>query len=157
MLNNSQYNMLLQVKRINIIGVNTLHQPPNNAQQDQQNDRVTRPTYSYNCVKYRSINDQKFNELKQKLTAAGFELDTEQVNCHSTGIANTSRSSCLANGKLLKVSVHCCRFLYSPSKKLVFVPIASAMAGVHRDFPVLASVAQWPDTAFCFSGSSRFC
>ena len=84
--------MLLQVKRINIIGVNTLfHQPPNNAQQDQQNDRVTRPIYLYNCVKYRSINDQKFNELKQKLTAAGFELDTEQVNRHSTGIANTSR------------------------------------------------------------------
>ena len=36
-------------------------------------------------------------------------------------------------------------FLYSPSKKLVFVPIASATAGGHRDCPVLASVAQWPE------------
>ena len=36
-------------------------------------------------------------------------------------------------------------FLYSLSKKLVFVPIASATAGGHRDCPVLASVAQWPE------------
>ena len=35
--------------------------------------------------------------------------------------------------------------MYSPSKKLVFVPIASAMAGGHRDCLVLASVAQWPE------------
>ena len=34
-------------------------------------------------------------------------------------------------------------FLYSPPKKLVFVPVASAMAGGHRDCPVLAFVAQW--------------
>ena len=25
------------------------------------------------------------------------------------------------------------------------MPVASAMAGGHRDFPVLASVAQWPE------------
>ena len=35
-------------------------------------------------------------------------------------------------------------FLYSPPKKLAFVPVASATAGGHRDYPVLASVAQWP-------------
>ena len=51
--------------------------------------------------------------------------------------------SCLAN---------CCKcprivawFLYSPPKKLVFMPVASATAGGHRDCPVLASVAQWPE------------
>ncbi len=36
-------------------------------------------------------------------------------------------------------------FLYSLSEKLVFVPVASATAGGHRDHPVLASNAQWPD------------
>ena len=36
-------------------------------------------------------------------------------------------------------------FLYSPPKKLVFVPVANATAGGHRDRPVLASVAQWPE------------
>ena len=35
--------------------------------------------------------------------------------------------------------------LYSPSKNLVFVPVASAMAGADRDCPVLASIAQWPE------------
>ena len=34
---------------------------------------------------------------------------------------------------------------YSPPKKLVFVPVASATAGGHSDCPVLASVAQWPE------------
>ena len=29
--------------------------------------------------------------------------------------------------------------------KLVFVPIASTTVDAHRDFPVLASVAQWPE------------
>ena len=33
-------------------------------------------------------------------------------------------------------------FLYSLSKKLVFVPVASAMTAVHRDRLVLASNAQ---------------
>ena len=36
-------------------------------------------------------------------------------------------------------------FLYSPSKKLVFVLVASTTDGGHRDCPVLASVAQWPE------------
>ena len=34
------------------------------------------------------------------------------------------------------------------TKKLVFMPIASAMAvtvGAHKNCPVLASVAQWPE------------
>ena len=40
-------------------------------------------------------------------------------------------------------SVHCCLVLYSPSKKLVFVPVPSAMAGVRRDriAKVLVSIA----------------
>ena len=33
--------------------------------------------------------------------------------------------------------------LYSTPKKLVFVPVASAIAGGHRDCPGLASVAHW--------------
>ena len=36
-------------------------------------------------------------------------------------------------------------FLYSPSKKLVFVPIASTTADTHSDCPVLASVTQWSE------------
>ena len=36
-------------------------------------------------------------------------------------------------------------FLYRPSKKLVFMPVASATAGGHRNYPVLVSVAQWPE------------
>ena len=36
-------------------------------------------------------------------------------------------------------------FLYSPPKKLVFVPVASATASAHRDYPVLAPVTQWPE------------
>ena len=37
-------------------------------------------------------------------------------------------------------------FLYSLSKKLVFVPVASTMTVVHRDHLVLASInARWPD------------
>ena len=30
------------------------------------------------------------------------------------------------------------------AKKLVFVPVASATAGGHRDRPILPSVVQWP-------------
>ena len=42
-------------------------------------------------------------------------------------------------------------FLYGLPKKLVFVPIASAMAGGHRDCPVIASVYSMArDTASCF-------
>ena len=54
-------------------------------------------------------------------------------------------SSCLANCNPLRVSVHCSVILYSPLKKLVFVPVVSATAGSHRDYPVLASVVQWPE------------
>ena len=35
--------------------------------------------------------------------------------------------------------------MYSPSKKLVFMPVASATAGGNSDCPVLASVVQWPE------------
>ena len=36
-------------------------------------------------------------------------------------------------------------FLYSPSKKLVFLPVASALTGAHRNCLVLASNAQQPE------------
>ena len=36
-------------------------------------------------------------------------------------------------------------FLYGLSKKLTFVPIASAMTAVHRDCLVLAFCAPWPE------------
>ena len=35
--------------------------------------------------------------------------------------------------------------LYILSEKLVFVPAASVMTAVHRDRPILASNAQWPE------------
>ena len=36
-------------------------------------------------------------------------------------------------------------FLYGLSKKLVFVPVASALTGTHRDHLFLASFAQQPE------------
>ena len=42
-------------------------------------------------------------------------------------------------------------FLYSPPKKLVFVPVASAIAGGHRDCPVLASVVPWQEMQYLVS------
>ena len=65
-------------------------------------------------------------------------------------IVSSRESSGLANCSSLHVSVHChMGFVQSEPKKLVFVPVASATAGGHRDCPVpcspdLASVAQWP-------------
>ena len=46
-------------------------------------------------------------------------------------------------------------FLYSLSKKLVFVPLASVMTAVHRYRLVLASNAQWSEVceASCALGS----
>ena len=58
---------------------------------------------------------------------------------------SSRESSCLAKCSPLRVSVHCRVVFYSPPKELVFVPVASTMAGGHRDCTVLASVAQWPD------------
>ena len=40
-------------------------------------------------------------------------------------------------------SVTC--FLYNLSKKLVFVPVASAMTAARRDHLVLSSNTQWPE------------
>ena len=62
-----------------------------------------------------------------------------------TRTISSHESSFLANCGPLNVSVHCCLGLYSPSKKLMFVSVASAMAGTHRECLVLASVAQWPE------------
>ena len=42
------------------------------------------------------------------------------------------------------VSIVAC-FLYGLSKKLAFVPVASAMSGVHRDCLVLVSYAPRPE------------
>ena len=42
-------------------------------------------------------------------------------------------------------SAHCRLFLYGLSKKLAFVPVASAMTAVHRDRLVLASYAPLPE------------
>ena len=61
-----------------------------------------------------------------------------------TRTTSSRESSSLANCSPLHARVHCRMVLYSPPKKLVFVPVASAMAGGHRDCPVLASVHQWP-------------
>ena len=44
------------------------------------------------------------------------------------------------------VSVHCCLvFCTVCQKKLMFVPVASALTGAHRDCLVLASFAQQPE------------
>ena len=55
-------------------------------------------------------------------------------------------SSCLANCRLLPVSVHCClNFVLSVQEARVFVPIASALTDAHRDCLFLASFAQQPE------------
>ena len=56
-------------------------------------------------------------------------------------------SSCLAICSPLHVSVLCHLFLYGLSKKLAFVPVASAMTAVHRYrlHVVLASCAPSPE------------
>jgi hypothetical protein len=56
---------------------------------------------------------------------------------------SSHESSCLPNCRPLNAV--CCLVLYSPSKKLVFVHVASAMAGAHRDRLVLASNARQPE------------
>ena len=37
------------------------------------------------------------------------------------------------------------RFMYDLSKKLVFLPVASALTGAHRDSPFPASFAEQPE------------
>ena len=43
----------------------------------------------------------------------------------------------------MQVSIVAC-FVYNPSKKLMFVPVASATTAVHRDCLILTSNTQWP-------------
>lgn len=50
--------------------------------------------------------------------------------------------SSLTNYRPLNESIHCCLGLYSLSKKLLFIPAAGALAGVHIDHLLLASNAQ---------------
>ena len=94
------------------------------------------------------------NQLAKKLISSlaispaseGKTAETESTTSVTMTVTIFScESSCLANCRPLHVSVHCCLFLYSLSKKLVFVPVASAMIAVHRDHLVLASNNQWPD------------
>ena len=56
-------------------------------------------------------------------------------------ILSSTESSCLAicSPRTLHVNIHCCLFLCSLSKKLEFVPVASAMSAVHGDHLILAS------------------
>ena len=71
------------------------------------------------------------------------ERNTESTTSMTVIRAVSSpESSCLANCRQLHASDHCCLVLYGLSKKLVFVPVASAMTGAHRDRLVLASIAQ---------------
>ena len=56
-----------------------------------------------------------------------------------TRVVSSHESSCLAK----HVSVHCC--LYGLSKKLVFVSVASAMTGAHRECLFLSSFPQQPE------------
>ena len=54
-------------------------------------------------------------------------------------IISSLKSSCLAICSSLHASVHCrLFFLYGLSKKLAFVPVASAITAIHRDcqFPM---------------------
>ena len=90
-----------------------------------------------------------------------FEHIAKSINCQETRYLarHLSRRTCEGKGKPSKsttsvmitrtISFHESSSLAiancSPSKKLVFVPIASATAGGHRDCPVLASVAQWSE------------
>ena len=58
------------------------------------------------------------------------------------------RSVIIFSGALIRTDTVvpiCCLVLYSPSKKLVFVSVASAMAGANRDCLVLASNARGPE------------
>ena len=55
----------------------------------------------------------------------------------------SSELSCLANCRPLHISFHC--RLFSLSKMLMFMPVASAMTAIHSDHWVLPSNAQWPE------------
>ena len=97
---------------------------------------------SINCQETRYLARQP---LSRKTCEGKSKPSESTTSVMITLTISSHESSSLANCSPLDVSVHCCLVLYSPSKKLVFVPIASATAGGHRDCPVLASVAQWPE------------
>ena len=67
---------------------------------------------------------------------------TRDISCHE--------SSCLANCRLVCV--------WSQSMELLFVPVASALTGTHRDYLTVVSFGQEPDrdTAPCISRSNHF-
>ena len=66
--------------------------------------------------------------------------------------ARSSRElSCLGIYRLLHASVHCRLILYSLSKKLVFMPVTSAMTGAHRDCLVLSCIVQQPEIHYLVS------
>ena len=51
----------------------------------------------------------------------------------------------LPNCRPLNVNPHLLLGLYSPSKKPVFMPVASAQIGAHRAHLVVASNVRWPE------------
>ena len=58
---------------------------------------------------------------------------------------SSHESSCLANCRPLHQVSIIAYFLYSQSKKLVFVPVVSALIGAHRHCLVQASITQQPE------------
>ena len=81
-------------------------------------------------------NEVKFSSMEilyytESITSV---MMTQEVSPHE--------SSCLANCRFVRVSVHS---LYGPSKKQLFVPVASALTGTPRDCLIVASYGQEPE------------
>ena len=71
----------------------------------------------------------------------------------STRMTRAVSSHEFSNCRLLHVSVHCVTwFLYGLSKKLVFMPVASTLTGMHKDCLLLASFVQLPEMQHLVSG-----
>ena len=91
------------------------------------------------CKKFVSLHVAPLARLenackKPKSESTTFVITTPTISSHE--------SSCLANCRPLKVVPVCCLVLYSLSKKLVFMSVASVKADTHRDRLVVASNAQ---------------
>ena len=84
----------------------------------------------------------KCRPCKHELIIAEKEFTTFMT---VTRTISSRESSCLAICKSLHVSVHFHLFFVQTAKKLVFVPIASAMTAPHRGCVDLACNAQQPE------------
>ena len=85
------------------------------------------------------------------------EANTESTtSVMMTRAVSSHKCNRLANCRPLNVSPFTVVWLlYGQSKKLLFVPTASAMAGIHRDRLFVASFAQQPEIqCFVFWGQS---